>query len=143
MDKQKMIGMVTIVKNGIIVKKLHNTIVTTGKGSMSGLLLSDIGGTAFDYIAIGTGTTGVVAGDTTLETESMRVAGTGTQTTTTTTNDTAHLESTFSIVSTLAITESGMLNASSSGTLLNRTTFSAINVENGDELVIKWDIQFT
>ncbi len=143
MDKQKMIGMVTIIKNGEVVKKIHNTIVTTGKSAMSGLLLSDVSETAFDYIAIGTGTTSVAAGNTALETESMRVAGTGTQTTTTTTNDTAHLESTFNITSTLAITESGMLNASTSGTLLNRTTFSAINVENGDELIIKWSIQFT
>ena len=126
-SKLKLKGNVTIIVNDKVVKKIQNLIVNGGLAEMSGLLLSDIGGTAFDYIAIGIGTTGATVTDTTLETESMRVAGTGTQTTTIVTDDTAHLESTFNIVSTLAITESGILNAASSGTMLNRTTFTAIN----------------
>jgi len=142
-DKIRMVGMVTIVKNGEVVKKVKNLITTVGKAEMSGLLLADIGGTAFDYIAIGEGTTAAAITDTTLEDESMRVAGTGTQTTTTTTNDTAHLESTFNIVATLAITESGILNAASTGDLYNRAVFAAVNVVSSDTLVIKWDVVFS
>jgi len=142
-DKIKMMGHFKIFKNGVLVVEKDNLITTVGKAEMSGLLLTDIGGTAFDYCAIGIGTTAANAADTTLETESMRVAGTGTQTTTSTANDTAHLETSFSIVATLAITESGMLNAGSSGDLLNRQTFAAVNVISGDTLVIKWDIVFS
>ncbi len=143
MEKINIIGKITIIKNGEIVLKIKNLITSAGLAEMSGLLLTDIGGNAFDYIAIGTGTTAAAISDTTLETEQMRVAGTGTQLTTTTTNDTAHLESTFNIVSTLAITEAGILNAGALGTLLNRQIFAAINVVNGDVLVIKWDISFS
>ena len=139
----KMKGRFTILKNGVVVRQVENLITNAGFAAMSGLLLVDISETAFDYIAIGTGTTAANVADTTLETESMREAGTGTQTTTTVTNDTAHLESTFNITSTLAITESGILNAASSGIMLNRTVFSAVNVINGDTIVIKWDITFS
>lgn len=139
----KMKGRFTILKNGVVVRQVENLITNAGFAAMSGLLLVDISETAFDYIAIGTGTTAANVADTTLETESMREAGTGTQTTTTVTNDTAHLESTFNIVSTLAITEAGMLNAASVGDLLNRQTFTAVNVINGDTLVIKYDVAFS
>lgn len=44
---------------------------------------------------------------------------------------------TVSYTSTLAITEHGLFNASSSGTLMDRSQFAAINVANGDS------IQFT
>lgn len=139
----KATGKFTIEKNGVVVREVENLITNAGFAAMSGLLLSDISETAFDYIAIGTGTTAAAVTDTTLETESMRVAGTGTQATTTVTNDTAHLECTFAITSTLAITEAGMLNAASSGDLLNRQTFTAVNVVSGDNLVIKYDVAFS
>ena len=144
-EKMKMCGAVTIVKNGEVVHKLRNVITNTGIAEVSGLILSDTQGskTAFDYIGIGTGTTAEAATDTALETEQMREQGTGTQTTTTVTNDTAHIEATFNITSTLAITESGVLNSAASGTLLNRKTFAVVNVSNGDTLVVKWDITFS
>lgn len=143
MDKIKLRGKLTIIKNGETVTTVENLITNVGFAEMSGLLLTDIGGTAFDYIAIGIGTTAAAVTDTTLETESMRVSGTGTQTTTSVTNDTAHLECTFNITSTLAITEAGMLNAASSGDLLNHQIFSAVNVVNTDTLIIKWDVGFS
>lgn len=142
-ENTKLNGKLVIIKNDEVVKEMHNLIVNAGLAEMSGLLLTDVGGTAFDYIAIGVGTTAADAADTTLETESMREAGTGTQTTTTVTDDTAHLEASFSIGSTLAITEAGILNAASVGTLLNRQTFTAINVVDGDTITIKWDVAFS
>jgi hypothetical protein len=100
----------------------------------------------FNYIAIGTGATAAAAGDTTLQTEiasggGSRAAATASRVTTSTTNDTARLVYTFTFSSSFAITESGVLNASSSGVLLCRQTFSAINVANGDSLQLTWDIQ--
>lgn len=142
-EKTQMKGRFTILKNGKVVREVNNLITNAGFEAMSGLLLTDIGGTAFDYIAIGTGTTAAAVTDTALESEVMRVAGTGTQTTTTVTNDTAHLECTFTITSSLAITEAGMLNAASGGTLLNRQTFTAVDVVDGDTLIIKYNVTFS
>ncbi len=142
MENLKMKTNVKIIKNGEVVVQTHNLIVNTGLAQIAGLLLTDVSGTAFDYIAIGTGTTAVNAADTTLETEVMRVAGTGTRKTSVATNDTASLSSTFTIDGTYAITEAGIFNASSLGVLLNHVTFDAINVVLNDTLTIVWDITF-
>ena len=142
-EKIKAKGTLIIKKNGKVIKEVTNLIVNGGLEAWTGLLLTDTTGsyTAFDFMAIGTGTTTQTATDTTLETESLRIAGTGTQITTTTTNDTAQLLATFNITSTLAITESGIFNAASAGTMFNRTTFTAIDVINGDDLELTWKIQ--
>jgi hypothetical protein len=58
--------------------------------------------------------------------------------TTDVTNDTAQLVYTFTVTGTAAVTESGVFNAASSGVLLARQVFSAINVVNGDSLQITW-----
>lgn len=125
---------------------IPNLIVNAGKAQVAGLILADVAGTAFDYIAIGTGTNAAAATDTTLQTEittggGARAAGTGTRVTTSVTNDTAQLVVTFNFTSSFAVTESGILNASSSGTMLCRQVFSAINVANGDSLQITWKVQ--
>lgn len=137
-------------KHGVLLGARHvnNTIVNAGLAVVSGLVLSDIGGTAFDYIAIGTGTTGAAATDTALETEittngGERTAGTGTQVTTSVTNDTAQLVATFTFTGAFAVTESGVFNAASAGTMLCRQTFSAVNVASGDSLQITWKVQFS
>lgn len=100
---------------------------------------------AFTYIAIGTGTTAAAAGNTTLETEittggGARASATASRTTTDVTNDTARLVRTFNFTSTFAVTEAGALNAASSGVLLNRQVFTAVNVVNGDSLQVTIDI---
>jgi hypothetical protein len=135
------------VRNGVEIdhREVDNLITTVGKAAMSGLLLVDVGGTAFDYIALGIGTTAAAAGNTTLESEivtagGQRKTGTGTQTTTTTTNDSAQLVATFSFTGTFAVTESGVLNAASDGTLLCRAVFAAINVVSGDSVSFTWKV---
>jgi hypothetical protein len=124
-----------------------NALTNTGFAEVAGLIGTDVtsGRTAFDYIAVGTGTTAATATDTALETEVTdsglaRAAGTGTRVTTTVTNDTFQLLKSFSVTGTVAVTESGVLNASSSGVMLCHQTFSAINVVNGDTLQITWKI---
>lgn len=97
---------------------------------------------AFDYVAIGTGATAAAAGNTALETEITTGGGARAQViptsvTTTVTDDTLQLQKTFAFTSSFAVTEFGVLNAASSGTLLSRTVFSAINVSNG------MSVQFT
>ena len=122
----------------------ENTMTNAGFAEVAGLMVSDVGGTAFDYIAIGTGTTGASASDTALETETHREAATGSRTTTSVSNDTAKWVATFSGYSgSEAVTESGVLNAGTGGTLLCRQVFSAVNVDwdAGDSLQITWKVQ--
>lgn len=93
---------------------------------------------AYKYHDSGVGTTAEANTDTAMETTDgeSRVAGTqvaggslGARTYTSV--------GTISYTTTKAITEHGVFNASTSGTLLDRSVFSAINVVNGDS------IQFT
>lgn len=124
-------------------RKIHNLVTTVGKAAMASRLNGSGGEAAFTYIAVGTGTTAAAVGDTTLQTETAtsglsRVAATVSRTTTDTTNDTAQLQTTFSVTGTVAVTESGVFNAASSGVLLARQVFSAVNVVNGDSLQITW-----
>ena len=124
-----------------------NGITNVGFAEVAGLILLDVGGTAFDYIAIGTGTTAFDPTQTALVSEVIRKAGTGSKTTTSVTDDTAQLVTTFSSADTLsgthAITESGVFNAASGGTMLCRQTFSALNIDwdAGDTLQVTWKIQ--
>lgn len=121
-----------------------NLVVTVGKGYITSRM-KDASATAMSHIAVGTGAVAPAAGDTTLGTEiGTRVAGTVTQVTTTTANDTFQIVSTFPAGNgTGAITEAGIFNASTVGTLLSRTTFSAVNKAAGDSLTITWKIQLT
>lgn len=126
-------------------KYVRNLITTAGKAGAA----AAINGSGFtahhDYIATGTGTTAANVADTTLETELAasgltRAQGTASRVTTTVANDTAQVTKTFTVTGTVAVTEAGLLNASSSGVLLARQVFTAINVVNGDSLTITWKI---
>lgn len=116
-----------------------NLVVNAGKDFVIDRIQSLTGSPALmDYMAIGTGTTAPAAGNTTLETETgTRVQGTLSQPASTT----DRLVSTFAAGNgTAAITEAGRLNASSSGTLLCRSTFSAINKGANDSLQVTYDL---
>jgi hypothetical protein len=112
-----------------------NGITNAGFASVAGLILTDVGDTPYDYSAIGTGSTAFDPTQTALVTEIKRKAGTGTRVTTSVTNDTAQHVTTFSsadgLTGTSAVTESGVFNASSAGTMLCRQTFSALNINWG------------
>lgn len=129
-----------------LVKNLSNLITSAGKAGAASRLNGSGAAAAFTYIAVGTGATAANVSDTTLQTETAasgltRANSTASLVTTSVTNDTAQLLNTFSVTGTVAVTESGVLNASSSGTLLCRQVFSAVNVVNGDSLQITWKIQ--
>ena len=113
---------------------------------MASRVNGDGGEAAFTYIAVGTGTTAAAAGDTALQTETStsglaRAAGTASRITTTKTNDTAQVSKQFSVSGSVAVTEYGLLNAASVGTLLARQVQAAINVVNGDTLTVTWKVQ--
>ena len=89
----------------------------------------------FKYHDSGVGTTAENAANTDMETTDGESRATGTQTEASAT--VYQSVGTISYTTTKAITEHGLFNASTSGTLMDRTVFSAINVVNGDS------IQFT
>lgn len=124
------------------VKLVKNLIVTTGKAGAATRLVANTAN-PFTYIALGTGSTSPVAGNTTLETEItnsglVREAGVVSYETTTTTNDTAVLTNTWEVTGSKALAEIGVLNATSTGTLLGRQTFGVINMTSGMELTVKY-----
>jgi hypothetical protein len=128
------------------VKVQPNLVTSAGKAGAASRINGSGGEAAFTYIAVGTGATAASVSDTALQTELAasglsRVNATASRITTSVTNDTAQLQTTFTVTGTQAVTESGILNNSSGGTLLARQVFSAINVVNGDSLQITWKVQ--
>lgn len=127
-------------------KRVRNLVTNAGLALIAGRINGSGSPAAATYIAVGTGTTAAAATDTALVTETTtsglaRAVGTVSLVTTTVTNDTAQVTKSFSVTGTVAVTESGVLNAASAGTLLCRQVFTAINVASGDTLDITWKVQ--
>lgn len=118
-----------------VITTAYVTNLATYQYDGSGVLL-----TAFDYHAIGTGTTAESAADTQLQTEvESRVSGTPTNPSAGVYRSTAS----FSITGTRAITEHGLLSAASTGTLCDRSVFSAVNVVNGDTVTTQYSLTYS
>jgi len=132
-------GNVWVYLNKRLVRFIPNLVVNAGLAQVAGLLVES--GTAPSYVAIGTGTTPPAAGDTTLQAEYARGTATRSVKTTSVTNDTAVFERVFSFAESVEVTEAGLLNAASEGTLTSRSVFSAVSVPNGGELLVRWEIQ--
>ena len=114
--------------------KVPNLVVTVGKNYIASRMVGT-SATVMSHMAIGTGTGTPAAGDTTLGTEAGRVALTAFTSSTNTVTATA----TFPAgTGTGAITEAGILNNSTGGTLLCRTTFPVVNKAAGDSIAITW-----
>lgn len=105
-------------------------------------------GTAPKNIGWGTGTTTAAVSQTALVTEAApttaggRTVGTESRTTTTNTNDTYTVAGTVTAGSSLAITEAGLFDATSSGNMLIRGDFSAVNVVSGDSISFTVNLKF-
>jgi hypothetical protein len=94
------------------------------------------------HMAIGEGETSPVAGDTTLETEIARVA-VDTAGGIATANTVAYSATYGTGVGTGALTEAGIFNAASDGTMLCRTTFPVLNKGSNDTISISWVVSIT
>ena len=129
-------------KDGKVIEReeLKNLIVNTGKERVAKLLSQGVGGTAFGYLAIGTGTTSPTTSDTGLETEVSRGiadnSGGSYEA-----NYKAVFEKTFTFSSgeSYNITEAALSDsASASGeTILDRFTFAAKSVDADTDLFVK------
>ena len=116
---------------------IPNLVVTTGLAYIASRM-KDATATAMTHMAVGTGNTAAAAGNTALETQlGSRVALTST---TVTSNSIAYVASFGAGVATGALTEAGIFNASTSGTMLCRTVFAVINKGAADTMTITWTI---
>ena len=140
-DKSKATGKLTVeIKNKqgkvIETREVKNLVVDDGLEYIASRM-KDTTATAMSHMAIGTGSTAAAASDTALGTEAARQALTST---TVTANAVAYVASFAAGTGTGAITEAGILNANSSGTLLCRTVFSVVNKGASDSMTITWTV---
>lgn len=116
-------------------RELKNLVVTTGKTFIAARMVGTP--TAMSNMAVGSGSTAASASDTALGAELGRVALTSATSATTVVTYVA----TFGAgVGTGSVTEAGIFNASSSGTMLCRTVFSVINKGADDAMSVTWQI---
>jgi hypothetical protein len=129
-------------ENGNVkLEESSNIVVNLGKQFIATRMI----GTAqavMTHMGVGTGTTAAAAADSALVTEiGTRQTVTATSVTTTVTNDAVQYVATFGAgVATGALTEAGVFNASTAGTMLCRTVYSVINKGANDSLTITWKI---
>ena len=117
-------------------REVDNLVVTTGLNYIASRM-KDATATAMTHMAIGSGSTAAAAGDTALGTQ----LGIVTLTSTPVSTNTVQYAATFAAgTGTGAVTEAGLFNASSSGTMLCRTVFSVVNKASGDSMTITWTI---
>jgi hypothetical protein len=124
-------------------KSVYNLIVNTGKAFMAQSLIKTTNSpAAMTHMGIGTGVTAAAAADSGLQSEiGSRQTVTATNVTTNVTNDTAQFVATFAAGNgTGAVTEAGIFNAASSGTMLCRTVFGVINKGVNDTLTVTWKV---
>lgn len=118
-------------------REVDNLVVNTGLA----FITSRMGGTSdavMSHMAIGSGTTAAAAGDTDLE--SILGSREALDSTTPSTNTIVYVASFEAGEGTGAVTEAGIFNASTAGTMLCRTVFSVVNKGADDTMTITWTI---
>jgi len=115
---------------------VKNSVTALGDAHVADQL-SDQGNAAMSHMAVGTGT----GGTTTLNTETARVAlDSTTQGAAGDDNDVIYVATIPAGTGTGALTEAGVFNDVSAGTLFVLSEFAAINKGASDSLVITWTV---
>ena len=137
----KITGNVKFEMNGELIREVPNLVTTAGKGFVAASMLKTTSNSpaAMTHMELGTGTTNPAAGDTTLETI---VSGSRTAVATPSVSGAVvTYVCTFAAgTGTGALTEAGILNAGSGGTLLCRTEFAVINKGASAAMTVTWTI---
>lgn len=117
-------------------REINNLVVTTGLGYIASRM-KDATADAMSHMAIGSGTAAAAAGNTTLGTQLAREA----LSSTTVAGGVVTYAASFAAgTGTGAVTEAGILNDATTGTLLCRTVFDVVNKGANDTLAITWTI---
>ncbi len=134
-DDMKMTGRLIISINDNVVQEADNLVVTTGKEFVASRMIGT-SASVMDNMAIGSGSTAAAASDTALGSELNRQSATSSVS-----GAVVTFSATFGAGSgTGAVTEAALFNASSSGTMLCRTTFAVVNKSASDSMTISWAV---
>lgn len=141
-DKLKLSGDVKIElidQNGHIkeTREIKNLVVSTGLTFICSRM-ADTSSNVMSHMALGSGTTAAAANQTDLV--SILGSREALDSTSASSNTITYIASFSAGTSTGAVTEAGLFNASSGGTMLCRTVFSVVNKGAQDILNITWVI---
>jgi hypothetical protein len=124
-------------------REIKNLVVNTGLAHITSRLLGT-SSNVMSHMALGSGTTAAAAGNTALESQLGSRDALTSSTQSGTNNESIVYVATFSAgEATGAVTEAGIFNASTSGTMLCRTVFSVVNKAAGDTLQVTWTVTFS
>tara|TARA_R110000822_G_scaffold288253_1_gene409479 strand:- start:860 stop:1306 length:447 start_codon:yes stop_codon:yes gene_type:complete len=117
-------------------REINNLVVTTGLGYIASRM-KDATADAMSHMAIGSGTAAAAAGNTSVGSQLARQA----LTSTTVAGGVVTYAASFSSgTGTGAVTEAGIFNDPTAGTMLCRTVFDVVNKGANDTLAITWTI---
>jgi hypothetical protein len=137
-DNFKLTGKLKIELNDEVVAEVPNIVVSDGKDFVASRM-KDTTDSAMSHMAIGTGSTAAAASDSALGSE-LSGSRTALTSTTVTDNDIVYVATFGAGTGTGAVTEAGIFNASSGGTMLCRTVFSVVNKGSADSMTITWTV---
>lgn len=141
-DSLKLKGRVGIVlkdKDGNVkeTREIDNLVVDAGLDYIASRM-EGTSSNVMSHMALGSGTTAAAAGDT--DVESILGSREALDSTTVTDNAVAYVASFEAGDATGAVTEAGIFNAVSGGTMLCRTVFSVVNKAADDTMSVTWTI---
>ena len=118
------------------LKTIDNLVVAAGKQVIAARLL---GNTlpVFSHMSVGSSNTAALSSQTSLGTELSRV---GFDSTTRSSNALTFVATFPAGSGTGTITEAGIFNDGTTGNMLCRTNFNAVNKASGDAIVITWNV---
>ncbi len=133
------LAMVLRDKNGNVKEERteKNLVVTTGLTYIASRM-KDASATAMTHMGLGSGTTTEAAGQTDLTT--LLGSREALDSTTASSNTIVYVASFEAGDATGAVTEAGIFNAASSGTMLCRTKFNVVNKAADDTMNVTWTI---
>jgi len=136
-EELRITGALSIEKNGTVILETTNLVVTAGKEWVAARMGGT--GTVMTHMAVGSGTSAAVAGDSALGTESARV--TLSPSGGTVSGSAVTYSATLGAgVGTGTVTEAGIFDAATSGNLLARTVFAEVNKGTSDTITITWTV---
>jgi hypothetical protein len=144
-EKLKLRGDVAIVlkdKNGNVKESrdIKNLVVTAGLTFICSRM-ADASDSVMSHMALGSGTTAAAAGDTDLVT--LLGSRKALDSSTASTSTIIYVSSFDAGEATGAVTEAGVFNASTAGTMLCRTVFTVLNKAASDTMSVTWTITLT
>jgi hypothetical protein len=119
-------------------REVKNLVVTSGQTFIASRMVGT-SSNVMSHMELGTGTTAAAVGDTALGTV-ISGSRTALSSGTSSTNVVTYVASFPAGTGTGAVTEAGIFNASSAGTMLCRTVFSVVNKGADDAMSITWTI---